>query len=80
MNKEHTINQCTNDWITCKCGKLFGDSIEWKESKLESSAKTKFLNHLKDENVDPWIILELEENIQRKERKELMVKRNSHKQ
>ena len=39
QKEEHELNQCANDWITCRCGKLFGDDED-------SSAKDKFLAHL----------------------------------
>ena len=39
--KQHDFNQCANDWITCKCGKVFGDN-------KDGSAKDKFLDHLID--------------------------------
>ncbi len=41
---KHQINQCANDWIMCKCGKLFGDT--------KMSAKSKFIRHLRKEGVN----------------------------
>jgi len=35
----HDLNQCANDWIMCKCGKLFSDN-------KTSNALDKFTNHL----------------------------------
>jgi transposase-like protein len=39
--QEHGLNQRANDWITCKCGKLFSDS-----RKGRVTAKEKMENHL----------------------------------
>ena len=41
MKKErkHDLNQCTNDWIMCTCGELFGD-------EKDNLAIDKFTNHL----------------------------------
>ena len=44
--KEHGLNQCTNDWIMCKCGKLFADSKNGKKT-----AKEKFINHLQENGL-----------------------------
>lgn len=38
---KHELNQSANDWITCKCGKLFSDS-----KKRKRTAKEKFEEHL----------------------------------
>lgn len=37
---KHNVNQLGNDWITCRCGKLFS-------ATKSSPAKTKFIRHLK---------------------------------
>ncbi len=38
---KHEVNQYANDWITCKCGKLFSNS-----KKGRRTAKEKFEEHL----------------------------------
>ncbi len=38
---EHEINQQANDWITCKCGKLFSNSRKGRVKAIE-----KFEEHL----------------------------------
>ncbi len=62
MKVEHDFNQCANDWITCKCGKLFGDT----KTKM---AKDIFLDHLLENEVKMKRILELEFMIRKMERK-----------
>ena len=47
--EEHGLNQCANDWIMCKCGKLFGDT--------KMSAKSKFIRHLRIKGIDEIIIM-----------------------
>ena len=58
MKEEHKLNQCCNDWITCNCGKLFGDT--------KMSAKSKFIRHLRKEKVSEIIVLGYLEGIRRK--------------
>ena len=60
MNNNHDFNQCANDWITCKCGKVFGDD-------KESLGKEKFLKHLRKNDVNPFWIKFLDEQIVKKD-------------
>lgn len=39
---KHRLNQKANDWITCRCGKIFGDN-----RKGRKTASEKFFNHLR---------------------------------
>jgi len=48
---EHEIHQCANDWITCKCGKLFSDK------KREEGALDDFIKHLRESGCDNGYIL-----------------------
>ena len=57
-NKEHGINQCANDWIMCKCGKLFGDT--------KMSAKSKFIRHLRQKGVDEFEVVMYLDEIKRR--------------
>jgi len=40
---EHGLGQHANDWVICKCGKLFSDS-----KKGRKTAKEKFEKHLEN--------------------------------
>lgn len=52
INKDHCIAQSANDWLICKCGKLFADSRKGnitKFQKHEKHLRTIKLNKLKEE-------------------------------
>jgi len=59
---KHGLNQCANDWITCMCGKLFGDT--------KMSAKSKFIRHLRKNGVDEFAVGWYLESIVRKKPKD----------
>lgn len=65
---EHDFNQCANDWVTCKCGKVFGDD-------KDGTAKDKFLDHLVDNGIGIDKVLYYECQI-RKARSKMPSKRN----
>lgn len=60
---EHKLNQCANDWIMCRCGKLFADKND------DGSAKDKFLDHLQDEDVGVGLVLYYQDTINKKSHK-----------
>ena len=65
------LNQCANDWITCRCGKVFGDT--------KMTAKSKFIRHLRKEKVEEFEVDFCREYITRVKKSQTdTIKNNGH--